>query len=94
MPDRRALTRECDNVSFKRQIRNCETKIAADSLVDGGTTGRLTGGDVRCFEMTLAEADAAGVTDDDLKDLGIGTFAATFETADGRIVGLFSQHAD
>jgi hypothetical protein len=44
--------------------------------------------------MTLAKADVSGIADDDLKDPGMGTFAAVIETADGEIVGHFSQHAD
>ncbi len=36
----------------------------------------------------------AGIADNDLIDLGIGTFAAVIETTDGKIVGLFLQYAD
>ena len=54
----------------------------------------LNGSDMRRIEMTLAKADVSGIAHDDLKDLGIGTFAAVIETADGEIVGLFSQCAN
>ena len=93
-PDGRVFTRECNNVNFKHQIRNCETSLAAGSLVDGGANGGLAGSDMRRIEMTLAEADVSGIGDADLTDLAIGTFAAVIETTDGEIVGLFSQHAD
>ena len=88
-PDGRAFTRECNNVNFKCQIRNYETKTNAGSPVDGGANGGLAGSDVRRIEMTLAKANVSGIADDDPKDQGIGTFAAVIETPDGEIVGLF-----
>jgi hypothetical protein len=93
-PDGRVFTRECDNVNFKHQIRNYETSVAACSLVDGGANRGLAGGDMRRIEMSFAKADVSGIGDTDLTDLAIGTFAAVIETTDGKIVGLFSQHAD
>jgi hypothetical protein len=36
----------------------------------------------------------SGIADNDLTDLGIGTFATLIETTEGEIVGLFSQYAD
>jgi hypothetical protein len=62
--------------------------------VDGGANGGLAGSDMRRIEMTFAKADVSGIADNDLKDLGIGTFAAVIETTDGETVGLFSQYAD
>jgi hypothetical protein len=95
-PDGRALTREVDNVNFKRQARNHDNVLARGSLVDGGANGGLAGSDVRHVEMTLAapEANLSGVADNDLKDLGIHAFAALVETTEGKVVGLFAQHAD
>jgi hypothetical protein len=93
-PDGKVCTREANNVTLKCQVRNYETTLAAGSLVDGGANGGLAGSDVRRVEMTLAKADVSGIADNDLKDLGVGTFAALIETTEGEIVGLFAQHAD
>jgi hypothetical protein len=45
-------------------------------------------------EMTLAKANISGVANNDLKDLGVGAFAALVETTEGEMVRLFAQHAD
>jgi hypothetical protein len=93
-PDGRVFTREVTNVNFKYQVRNYETILTTGSLVDGGANGGLAGSDMRCIEMTFAKADVSGIADNDLTDLGIGTFAALIETTEGEIIGLFSQYAD
>jgi hypothetical protein len=93
-PDGRLFTRECKNVNIKYQIRNYETTASTGSLVDGGANGGLAGSDMRNIEMTLTKADVSGIADNDLTDLGIGTFAAVIETTEGKIIGLFSQYAD
>jgi hypothetical protein len=93
-PDGKVYTREANNVTLKYQVRNYETILATGSLVDGGANGGLAGSDMRRIEMTLAKADVSGIADNDLKDLGIGTFAALIETTEGEIVGLFAQYAD
>jgi hypothetical protein len=79
--DGRAFTREVNNVNFKCQVRNYETMLAAGSLLDGGANhGGLTSSNMGCVKMTLAKTDVSGVADNDLKDLGIGTFAALIKT--------------
>ena len=82
-------------MSFKYQIRNYETEITIVSLIDGGTNGGLAGSDMLRTDMTLAKADVSRIADNNLKDLGIGTFATVVETTDGEIlVSLFSQSAN
>jgi hypothetical protein len=93
-PDGRVFTTDVNNANFKYQVRNYDTILSTGSLVDGGANGGLTGSDMRCIEMTLAKADVSGIAENDLTDLGIGTFAALIETTEGEIIGLFSQYAD
>jgi hypothetical protein len=85
-PDNWKFTQEIDNLDFKHQACNCETMLFVGSLVDNGTNGGLTGDDMRRVEMTLAEADVSGVANNDLKDLGVGTFAALVETTEGKLL--------
>jgi hypothetical protein len=67
-------------VNVKYQIHNYETVIPTGSLVDGGAKGGLSGSDMQSIEMTLAKADVSGIADNDLTDLGTGTFAALIQT--------------
>jgi hypothetical protein len=89
--DGRAFTREVNNVNFKCQARNCETMLAASSPVDGGANGGLTGSNMSRIEMTFAEADVPGVADNDLKDLGVGAFAALGHSRGQSVAGEPSQ---
>jgi hypothetical protein len=89
--DRRVFAREVNNVNFKCQTRNCETMLAVSSLVDGGANGGLTGSDMSRIEMTFAEADVPGVANNDLKDLGVGAFAALGHSRGQSVAGERSQ---
>ena len=57
-------------MTFKYQIRNHETVLSTDSLVDGGANRGLAGSHMRY----IGTADVSGIANNDLKDLIIETF--------------------
>ena len=62
-------------------------------LLDWGANGGLAGSDMKVIHKTNHKINIIGIDNDELTGLDVVTAASLFHTPQGKIVGIFNEHA-